>query len=743
MESFNRFILDVKIMEGRKLGTFLGVFTPTVLTILGVIMYMRLGWVLGNMGLQNTLLIVLLANSITLITTLSFSSVATNSRVGTGGAYYIISRSLGLEIGTAIGIPLFLSQAFSITLYSYGLAESFRLIWEDIPLQYATFIIILIVAGLSYKGAETALRVQLPLMGLVAISIIALSISSLTGKTHGFFHEAFGDISFWQAFAVFFPAVTGIMAGLGLSGDLKNPKKSIPLGAILATLTGFAIYLVIPLILSMGADPETLRQDSLVWIHIVPYGALLILPGLFGAIFSSAVGSMLSAPRTVQALSSDHVRDSFFSRFFGGEKSLKTGFVITTAIALGAVMIGGLNLVATVVTMFFLTVYGAINIVAALETISSEPYWRPKIRLPWLIPMTGGIACVFVMILISPAGSIIAVAVESLLYAVLVRREQKKRYGDVRRGFYEAMIKKFLRRLSNHPMSARNWRPHILLVINNVEDNLDLIRFGNWFSQSSGIVTVCKLKIGDLLDKHLDIGREVLEMQEKLKNEGLDLFSEIDVVPGFTDGLVTVSQANGMAGIQSNTVMVGWPKKEKNLENLFIAMKKLAVVNKSIILCRINPKRLFPKEAEQRNIHVWWGGLQRNGDLMILLAHLLVQNHEWRGSRIEIISIANDERMEKETTRYLKNLIEQVRIKAGFKVMIKPRDKDFSEIIHSYSKNADAVIMGLNTPDDGQEEAYAKKLKSLCGDLQTVFFVKNSSLFVGELIETDNAGTNI
>ncbi len=721
--------------EKRRLGTFLGVFTPTILTILGVIMYMRMGWVLGNMGLHNTLLIVILANSITLITTLSFSSVATNARVGTGGAYYIISRSLGLEIGTAIGIPLFLSQAFSITLYSYGLAESFRIIWDQIPIQEATFIIILIVAALSYKGAKTALKVQVPLMGLVVLSIIALTISSLTGKAHEMSSVSFGEITFWQAFAVFFPAVTGIMAGLGLSGDLKNPQRSIPLGATLATITGFAVYMAMPFVLSYGADHEALRNDSLIWTHIVPYGALFILPGLFGAIFSSAVGSMLSAPRTVQALSFDHIKSRRLLKLFEGEKSLRIGFAVTTLIALGAVMIGGLNLVATVVTMFFLTVYGTINIVAALETMSNEPYWRPKIRLPWVIYLLGGIACVFVMFLISPLASIIAIAIESALYAVLVRREQMERYGDVRRGVFEAIIKKALHKLADHPMSARNWRPHILVIINNVEESLDLIWFANWFSQASGIVTVCKLKIGDLLDRKIDLEKERQEMQKLIKNEGLALFSEVDVVPGFIDGLVTVSQANGMAGIQSNTVMIGWPKKPKDLADMLSAMKKLAVVNKSIILCRINPKRLFHKEGEKKTIHIWWGGLQRNGDLMILLAHLLVQNPEWRGSIIEIISIANNEDMKSFTENYLKNLIEQIRIRAESTVMVKPEGKGFIEIIHSYSKNADAVILGLNTPKDGDEESYAKKLKSICGDLQTVFFVKNSSVFVGELLE--------
>ena len=157
-----------------KLGTFIGVFTPTLLTILGVIMYLRVGWLVGNMGLLLTLSIVVLANLVTLTTTLSFSSIATNRRIGIGGAYNIISRNLGLEIGGAIGLPLFLSQAFSVTLYAFGLAESLRFIWPNVPLVPAAFVLVLGIGLLASRGSAIALKVQLPLLFLVALSLVML-----------------------------------------------------------------------------------------------------------------------------------------------------------------------------------------------------------------------------------------------------------------------------------------------------------------------------------------------------------------------------------------------------------------------------------------------------------------------------------------------------------------------------------------------------------------------------------------
>ncbi|MBU2626484.1 MAG: Na-K-Cl cotransporter, partial [candidate division Zixibacteria bacterium] len=247
-----------------ELGTFLGVYTPTILTILGVIMYLRFGWIVGNLGLVKTLVIVVAANLITLVTTLSFSSMATNMRVGGGGAYFIISRSLGLGIGAAIGIPLFLSQAVSITLYSYGLAEALGIIWPAVSLLPACIIIILVVTAVSLYGARFALKTQVPLLILVGISLVALAIGAATimrSTEVPIAVEPMSNIDFWYGFAVFFPAVTGVMAGLSLSGDLKNPTKAIPFGAIAATLTGFAVYMIIPILLFFSATAEQLQTD--------------------------------------------------------------------------------------------------------------------------------------------------------------------------------------------------------------------------------------------------------------------------------------------------------------------------------------------------------------------------------------------------------------------------------------------------------------------------------------------------
>jgi len=720
----------------KKLGTFLGVYTPTILTILGVILYLRLGWLVGRLGLREVIPIVILANAITIISAFSFSAVATNTRVGVGGAYYIISRSLGIEIGGAVGIPLFLSQAVSVTLYAYGLAESLRLVWPGLPLDIATFVIILGVGMLALLGAGFALRTQIPLMVLVGVSLAVLAVGILsrqTGAPAGGAAEP-GDLTFWRGFAIFFPAVTGVMAGLSLSGDLKDPGRAIPLGSLLAVLTGFAVYLTIPILLVRGVSLEALRADSMIWTKVAFFGPWLVIPGLWGAIFSSAVGSALGAPRTLQALSRDGLGPRSLGRMRGRRRDFLPGLTVCMAIALAAVFLGDLNSVATLVTLFFLTVYGTVNFVAAFEALSGDPSWRPKIRVPWPVSLLGGLACVVTIFLIHPLAGVVAIVAELALWLVLSRRERSATWGDVRRGLYENLIRWALVHLARRPMSARNWRPHILVFADGPRRDLDLVRFGNWFSHGRGIVTVAQLVLGDLERNDLDIDSKLERMNKIFRGEQLVVFPEVNVVDDLVEGIVSVTQANGMAGIASNTIMLGWPNDEERRVIFLKVMRKLEKLNKSLIFGRIHPRCLYPLEGAERTIHVWWGGLQRNGDLMLLLAYLLTRNSSWRGAKVKVLSLATTEMMEGQTEKFLERLIPQIRIDAEPEVILKPKDVSVAEVIQKESADAEVVFLGLATPEEGEEGKYAERLDALAGDLPTVFFVKNASCFIGGLL---------
>nr|MEE4268632.1 Na-K-Cl cotransporter [Candidatus Krumholzibacteria bacterium] len=721
----------------KTIGTFLGVYTPTVLTILGVIMYLRFGWLVGHLGLLNVLAIVLLAHVITITTTLSFSSVATNGRVGIGGAYYIISRSLGLEVGGSIGFPLFLSQTFSITLYAFGLAESLRFVFPGLPLQPVAAAIIILVAGMSLFGAQKALKAQVPLMIIVGISIVALGIgAALKADTSAVpLNLGSGEVGFWVGFAIFFPAVTGAMAGLGLSGDLKDPGYSIPRGALLAVGTGLIVYLLIPVGLAVAASTDLLRNDFMVWTKVAVGGSWLVLPGLWSAIFSSAVGSMLGAPRTLQALARDRLAPRLFAGGGHSDSSLIPGLVFSTLIALAVVMLGDLNAVARVVSMFFLTVYGAVNFVAAFESISGDPSWRPRLNTHWAVNLVGGFSCLAVMFLIDPLAGAIALVAEVLLFLLLSRHEKAASWGDARRGLLESLIRWALVRLAARPISQRNWRPHPLVFVDDPVKDIDLARYANWFSNGKGVVTTCQLHMGNLEEPNPEVDQLLTRMREVYRQEKLVVFPEVDVVTDLVEGIVSVSQANGMAGLTSNTVVMGWPD-NPDLQAQFVrAQRQLDRLNKSMVIGRIKPHTQFGMSRRKREIHVWWGGLQRNGDLMLLLAYLLGQNPEWRDAQVRIMSVATNDTMAQQTRTYLEKMLGVVRIQAEFEIILKPEDKLIREIVQENSARADIVFLGMALSPIGKEMEGAQRLEQLAGDLPCVFFVHNASLFTGDLLD--------
>jgi potassium/chloride transporter 4/5/6 len=716
-----------------KLGAFIGVFTPSILTILGVILYLRTGWVVGNVGLLPALAIVVIANSVTMITALSVSAVVTNMRVGKGGAYYIISRSLGIEVGAAVGIPLFLAMAFSVTLYAFGLAESITVVWADAPERPIAAITVLAVALLAARGAGVALRLQLPIMAGIVFSLIALLVGALgdSSASSSLLDSAPAGEDFWTVFAVFFPAVTGIMAGISLSGDLEKPDRAIPIGTLTAVGVGFLVYLSVPIVLAVAATPEELVSNNLIWFDLAGPLAFLVLWGLWGAIFASAVGSMLAAPRTLEAMVDDRIMPSALNASTPRIAGPGVPLLVSTALALAAVGLGDLEAIAPLLTMFFLTTYGTVNLVAGLEALSGDPSYRPTFAVPWWVSLAGALACFYVMFLINPVALLIALVFEVGLYVFMRRRAMSAPWGDLRRGALMSLVRSTAIQLNRLPVDPRNWRPNILLFAGDVERRPDLVQFGAWLVQDRGILTVAKLISGDIEELAAARETETAELAEELDRLGVVGFPEVDIVSRFEDGVVAVAQSNGIAGIESNTVMFGWSRKPERRETMLRVIEQLAHLGKSAIIGKISPPQWNWGRGQ---IHVWWGGLEQNGDLLLLLAHLLAQNPRWRESEIVINSIATNEMTQQHNRRLLAQLTSEARIEATANVILKPEGVSVLEIIHEGSKDADVVLLGLRSNEPGQEADYAERMTAMVEGLPTVLFVRNAGMFRGRLL---------
>ena len=354
-------------------------------------------------------------------------------------------------------------------------------------------------------------------------------------------------------------------------------------------------------------------------------------------------------------------------------------------------------------------------------------------NIHWALSLLGGLGCFGVMLLIHWQATLFAITIELLIWLLLKRHVRKGLWGDVRRDLYETLIRWALVKLNDRPMTARNWRPHVLVFVSNVEKRLDLARFGAWFAENRGVVSICELYHGDILELTVDIKKRQDVINSVLNQHGVVAFGEVNIVQNIEKGILAVAQSNGIAGMQSNTVLVGWPDDRERLINFLRVVRPLKHLNKSLIIGKTNPLKSI-HEDQLQEIHVWWGGLKRNGDLMLLLAYLLRRNPDWHHARIRIMSIASNQLMKEQTERLLAQLIPEIRIEADVEVNLRADDESVIEIMHRVSSNADAVLMGLATPSAGDEEGYADRLAELASGFKTCFFVHNGSLFLGDLV---------
>ncbi len=449
----------------KKFGTFGGVFTPNVLTILGVIMYLRLGWVVGNAGFLGTLAIILLAKSVTIFTGLSMSSITTNIKIGAGGAYSIITKSLGLEAGGSVGIPLYIAQTLSAALYIIGFTEAWiRVFPNHIPIviSISAWFVLLIITSIS---AQLAIRTQYIIMAIVGISVVSFLLTPSPPQPELVLIGKFENAGFWQVFAIYFPAVTGIMAGANMSGDLKNPRRSIPLGTMSAILVTMIIYITLAYMVAKVGNPQELRNNQLFMVDNAFWGPA-VLVGIMGATLSSALGSMLGAPRMLQAMAEQDIVP------FHNILSVKTrtneprnASLFTGVIIIASLLLGNLDILATLITMFFLITYGTLNLVVFIQQSMKIISFRPTVKIPRAVSFFGAAGCIFMMFLINPIFSLVALITIIAIYSWLTRKELASPGGDIRGGMFLALAERASRLADKFPRHQVAWKPDLLVPI--------------------------------------------------------------------------------------------------------------------------------------------------------------------------------------------------------------------------------------------------------------------------------------
>jgi amino acid transporter/soluble cytochrome b562 len=687
------------------LGTFPGVFTPSILTILGIILFLRLGYVVGSAGLGRALLIICLANIISVLTSMSLAAMATNLRVKVGGHYYLISRTLGVEFGGAIGIVLFLAMSVSIAFYCIGLGEAVASMIPNaggaLP-QIIAVLVILFLSIFAWLGADWATRLQYVVMSILAASLISFYIGGFVHFDGGLLARnwaapAVGP-SFWMLFAIFFPAVTGFTQGVSMSGDLKEPSKSIALGTFAAVGISIVIYLTVAVVFAAAMPKEALSGDYHAMWHVAVIG-WLISAGVIAGTFSSAMASLLGAPRILQSLAQDRIFPLLFpfAKGAGAVQNPRRGVLLSAGIAMATVGLGNLNVIAPVVSMFFLISYGLLNYATFYEARGASPSFRPTFR--WFqhrLCLLGALGCLGVMLAIDMVSSAIAVAVLFGIHQYLQRTAGPARWADSKRSYHFQLMREHLFAIPGEPEHPRDWRPQLLVFSDDPPRRRNLLRFASWIEGDSGLTTVVKIVVGQGKKVYQQRAEAEAEFREEIEELGLKAFAKVVVAPDFGIGAQTLFQSFGIGPVHANTILVNGPeqlmetKDPQGRRQYGRYLSEAFSLGSNVVIFNAQEEEWSHVEglpAQDRRIDVWWWD-DATSHLMLLFAYLMTRKDDWSEARIRVLA-PTASRGAKRNLENLSRTLEDVRISAEPEVIVEPNLDTIAK------QSADAVFAFL------------------------------------------------
>ena len=691
------------------------VFLASIGTILGAVMFLRFGYAVGHTGLLGGLLIILIGHAVTVPTALAIAEIATNRRVEGGGEYFIISRSFGTTIGGAIGVSLYFSQAISVAFYMIAFAEAFRPLADayealtgfgfdpriiSLP---GTAVLVWVVLR---KGADLGVKA---LWGVAAILAISLGMffagtapPDIRPDTVALMSYLPDADPFMLVFAIVFPAFTGMTAGVGLSGDLANPRRSIPLGIMSATITGMVVYVFVVVKLATSATPIALAEDQLIMSRIAVWGPIIPI-GLACATLSSAIGSILVAPRTLQALGGDRIAPSpglnrFVSRGVGPTNEPRNATIVTSVIALVFVVLGDVDLVARIVSMFFMVTYGALCAISFLEHFAARPSYRPSFRSKWYLSLLGAVMSFVLMLQMDIVYAIVAVLVMGGLYLAI--RRSRGGVDDLAAIFHGVMTQatRYLQiRLQKTPPS--DWRPSLIMITPRTFDRSAPVQLMEWLCARHGFGTYLHY-IPGLLDR--STFRESLELKERLvraiqERKGA-IYVDTMISPSIASALAQSLQMPGVSGMDNNTILFeyGVHDPESALEEAVQGLHMAGSTRMNRLVLR-HTDNFF---GGRKTIHVWltWHDA-RNANLMILLTYILLGHRDWHGAEVSIFA-AYPRSEARERTEELHAMIAEGRLLISEKnITVIPTDDgiDFEHLVEARSSSADLVLMGFTS----------------------------------------------
>lgn len=713
--------------KGHDFNMIEGVFLPSILTMLGAIMFLRVNFVTGNAGIYYSLVILFGAASIVLSTALSISAISSNTKVKGGGVYYLISRTLGPGFGGSIGLTLFLAQGISIPFNILGFAEA---LCSDFSVLAPYYFWISLGAGIvlmliTFSGADLAMKCQIFIFFALMLGIFDMFLGAGLVFKLSTFHEnatPAAGVNNWMMFALFFPAVTGIMAGVNMSGDLKNPSKDIPRGILYTILFGGVLYLI-QIIICGGAfsRQELVTTPYKIMVNNAPLSSgYLVSIGVAAATISTALGLFLCAPRVLQALARDTILPSlnFLGKGYGKHNEPVRATCVLSAMVIGIIIwagaqglskdgtSGGMNTVAEIASMCFLLTYAMVNLAAFVESYGANPSFRPRFKFfHWSFALYGFIACIAVSFFINFLAASAAMVVAGLLFIYIKRRKYEADFGDARRGFIYSRIRENLLSLSRIPSHPKNWRPTMVILSREPEKQMHLAYFASLLESKRGLISMATfIEKPDIVPEDMTTRSEKIQsLKDMMWSQGIfNVFPEVVFCQEYNRALRVFLQAHMLGPLKPNIVMMGFPdNKDRVVQNLS-HMRIIKSLRMSCILMHNfgDEAARQPSRIVRGHIDLWWRGIP-NLSLMLILAHLLVSDPLWQGIQLRILRVSRPGENADEVNAELEDIIDSARIDAEPKTIYS--DDSFSDVMRRESADASAIFLGFSLPDSEEE----------------------------------------
>ncbi|MCB1119115.1 MAG: amino acid permease, partial [Chlamydiia bacterium] len=648
-------------------GLTRGIIIPNLTMMMGMILFLRLGLIVGHLGLVGVLVVIGISLVLMLITAYAIAMIATNMEVGGGGIYYLVSRSLGVEVGGAIGLSLVFSQTMTLTLCVTGLAYSLRSLYPFLPQRELEMGVLVWVTGLVLISTALVFRAR----GAV-FCLLMLAVASIFFSRHPYPYPKVEELSnlfqngmtFWEGFALLFPTFTGIEGAMALTHRLKDPAQALSRGNLITYAIAGTLFVSLSFYLYTTFPAEVLQADPMVLFHASRVAPLLYL-GLWGMILSNAMGCLLGASSMLQVVAVDKIVPQFLGKTFGPSQEPRIAMVTIALIAGIAAFLTSIDQIIPILTMICLLAYMTLNLVAGLAQWIKPPSWRPLVTFPWPLCLFGALLALILMLMIDVVWTLVPISLLLGITLFLKMRSISTSFHDLRSSIIFFFSRLAIYHLSTHEDHPHTWHPQLLVLATNPIQQRAMIHFANRITRTSGLLSLVSLLPENWKDPE-ELPRTKRILEEYVRKEGIDALVDCVTTPSPEEQSQQLICSYGLGPLQPNTIVL--PFSDDTLPLIDTCGQE----RKNLLLFHEHPT-LPLAFIDAKKIDLWWDQeTQSSFELALSYIHALTADYRWRQAKVTLFAVVPNKQTKKHVEKNFKAFIKESRVRLKLKILIAP-----------------------------------------------------------------------